>query len=51
MLKNLVNNLHETYRLRGLKEHIFFKQWEAIVGKEGCELDGVEIKEWPINAA
>ena len=25
----------------------FFKQWGAIVGKGGCELDGYEIKEWP----
>jgi protein gp37 len=29
------------------KVPFFFKQWGAIVGKGGCEIDGYEIKEWP----
>lgn len=28
----------------------FFKQWGAIVGKGGCEIDGFEVKDWPIAA-
>lgn len=31
------------------KVPFFFKQWGAIIGKGGCEIDGLEIKEWPKN--
>ena len=27
----------------------FFKQWGAVIGKGGCEVNGLEIKEWPQN--
>lgn len=48
MKREWVNNIYNQCSIH--KVPIFFKQWGAIVGKGGCEIDGVEIKQWPLKS-